>query len=559
MIKYGSLVLALSFQFACLTESLAAEPVSYSSRVGDSMSYRLTVNVGQGPDANSYDGKLSYKVEAKRGTLIQLKVDGSVEGQDPNRFSSVGLSRTRGSDGSMLPPFDRVNISSVKLGITPYGEVRSTDKDRSMDLFLGTLGQLAIVPLPKENQDQWSSKNTVRLKQVTPTAWPLAFQSPFDRDRESQDGTIADESLQYLAKLLPDGRIQVTHQYILNAEHALPPIKIEGKGQATFDPKIGFVDSLEMTRIIQASNNGAVLQIPVSLTLRRETQEELQAAADASAAAEAKRRAPFTKEERRNWMRMLAPEASQADAYRALGELGRREARFDAEIARALFERGIYEVNQSKPGSPTFLSYAARFDPSLKEVADVVSSYTGFGVVKKTGPPANARFLRAGQIVAKTRKPFSGFEAVKVRNVQGNLVAVVDLRGRNEEVVPITEIRLVPDGIPQPYLQTNSGTRRSSRSSIRHLMPATRPKVNKDEKVDEAEKEEVKDEFVEWKDKTENFRVEAKFVSLDGEVLNLLSKAGKKIRVPLKALRPSDAKRAREMAAGPANPFEVVE
>ncbi|MEM6980065.1 MAG: hypothetical protein AAF539_10400, partial [Planctomycetota bacterium] len=309
------------------TLSEAAGPTEYTSRIGDSVSYRLNVSVGQGPQAKSYPGKLAYQVNAKRGSLIELNVNGNVEGKIPSSFPTITFGRNRSSDRSMLPSLDRVTITGAKVGITARGEVGLSDRDESLDFFLGPLGQIAIVPLPAPGTMQWSSSNTIRVTRSSSNSWPPAIGSPFDRKRPSQDGTLADESYQYQAQLLNDGMVKVAHKYSLTAEHADPPVKVVGNGFATFDPKMGFVESLEMSRMIQASSNGAKIQIPISVTLRRETDAERQAVAEAAAAAKAKRSAPFTQDERRKWLAALTPQASRFEAVRAMGELNGRDPR----------------------------------------------------------------------------------------------------------------------------------------------------------------------------------------------------------------------------------------
>ena len=125
------------------SSSSAAEPVRFSSKVGEMVTYKINIQIGIGKDAGKYPGTLTYHVKSATPELIQLNVTGDLQGKHSRSHSFF-----RSSSDSPLPTLESVSCRGALLGITPSGKVEVVQRDEMMGLLLGTLGQLAIAPLP---------------------------------------------------------------------------------------------------------------------------------------------------------------------------------------------------------------------------------------------------------------------------------------------------------------------------------------------------------------------------------------------------------------------------
>lgn len=547
-----------------MSSASAAEPVRFSSKVGETVTYKINIQIGIGKDAGKYPGTLTYHVKSATPELIQLNVTGDLQGKHSRSHSFF-----RSSSDSPLPTLESVSCRGALLGITPSGKVEVVQRDEMMGLLLGTLGQLAIAPLPPAdaapvNQRAadngadvavtWDESDTTTIARVSsPFGMTPSFASHAGLNNKKL--SIATEKWKYVAHPAVRNRMKIDHQYELSAPESDPPLKMQGEGIAFFNLDDGFYEQLQINRVIFQAEDGVEVKVPVSISLVRETEQERAAKIAAAKEATLKRTRPFTDAERKQWLQALAPGSSVAEAHRAMSELNSRNQRQDPELAQALLKRAEISDNNLKY---FYYSAAARYDESIKQMAEDRRDYSrGIGTVKRTGGPvATASRLVVGQLLAKSRERFSGYEAVVVKEVhERNEVSVQSVGGHGRvERVNVSLLRYPPDTVQQPV-----NTRPVPRT--RRAAPKPKVVVNEPEGMEEADSEFEMDAIRTWTDKTGKFKIEASFLAIKDDKLRLKSADNKTIEVPLAALSEKDAdlaERFQKESEAAANPFQVV-
>lgn len=547
----------------------AAQPVRFSGQVGQSVTYNFKIQVGTGNDAGNYPGQIVYSVKSATPELIQLNVNGNLHGV----HSTPIFIRT--GRGSSLPTLESVNCRSTLLGISPLGEVKVSQKDEPLGLLLGTLGQLAIAPLPPPDAQPldpkmkrvnaadaavtWSAKNVLTVAQ---NRNPFGFSSDFARRAgiDNQELSVANESWKYVAHPAENDRVRVDHQYELTSQHLDPPMKMQGDGTAVFDAADGFFESLQINRVLFVSRDGVEVKLPVSVSVVRETIQERDARVAAAARIQADNARPLTDEERKELIAALATGASAFDANRALHALIQKTPRHDPIIAKALLARADAAEGASRM---VFYSAAGRFDESIKHIAKDREDYSrGNFPVGRTGEVVTSTSrLKVGQVLAASREPHTGFVAVEVVDIlAGNTVSVRPVGGSGRvEQKPVRSLRYPPDTVIQS-VGTNP-VRRSTREFSRREAAMSGPPT--DAPVKEAVDAELPETNATrtWSDQSGLHKIEASFIELRGDKVRLESKDGKLIEVPLASLSKADADMATEFdkaKAEPVNPFQVV-
>jgi hypothetical protein len=562
----GMLLFGMATCDSLLTTSSAsaAEPVRFSSKVGETVTYKINIQIGIGKDAGKYPGTLTYHVKSATQELIQLNVTGDLQGKHSRSHSFF-----RSSSDSPLPTLESVSCRGALLGITPSGKVEVVQRDEMMGLLLGTLGQLAIAPLPPAdaapvNQRAadngadvavtWDESDTTTIARVSsPFGMTPSFASHAGLNNKKL--SIATEKWKYVAHPAVRNRMKIDHQYELSAPESDPPLKMQGEGIAFFNLDDGFYEQLQINRVIFQAEDGVEVKVPVSISLVRETEQERAAKIAAAKEATLKRTRPFTDAERKQWLQALAPGSSVAEAHRAMSELNSRNQRQDPELAQALLKRAEISDNNLKY---FYYSAAARYDESIKQMAEDRRDYSrGIGTVKRTGGPVTtASRLVVGQILAKSRERFSGYEAVEVKEIhERNEVSVQSVGGNGRvERVNVSLLRYPPDTVQQPV-----NTRPVPRT--RRAAPKPKVVVNEPEEMEEADSESEMDAIRTWTDKTGKFKIEASFLAIKDGKLRLKSADNKTIEVPLAALSEKDAdlaERFQKESEAAANPFQVV-
>jgi hypothetical protein len=562
----GMLLFGMATCDSLLTTSSAsaAEPVRFSSKVGETVTYKINIQIGIGKDAGKYPGTLTYHIKSATPELIQLNVTGDLQGKHSRSHSFF-----RSSSDSPLPSLESVSCRGALLGITPSGKVEVVQRDEMMGLLLGTLGQLAIAPLPPAdavpvNQRAadngadvavtWDESDTTTIARVSsPFGMTPSFASQAGLNNKKL--SIATEKWKYVAHPAVRNQMKIDHQYELSAPESDPPLKMQGEGIAFFNLDDGFYEQLQINRVIFQAEDGVEVKVPVSISLVRETEQERAAKIAAAKEATLKRTRPFTDAERKQWLQALAPGSSVAEAHRAMSELNSRNQRQDPELAQALLKRAEISDNNLKY---FYYSAAARYDESIKQMAEDRRDYSrGIGTVKRTGGPVTtASRLVVGQILAKSRERFSGFEAVEVKEIhERNEVSVQSVGGHGRvERVNVSLLRYPPDTVQQPVdIRPVPRTRRAA--------PNPKVVVNEPEGMEEADSEFEMDAIRTWTDKTGKFKIEASFLAIKDGKLRLKSADNKTIEVPLAALSEKDAdlaERFQKESEAAANPFQVV-
>ncbi|MFG0264940.1 MAG: SHD1 domain-containing protein [Rhodopirellula sp. JB055] len=564
----GRLLLAVFLVGSLLdiSAATAADPVRFSDQVGASVTYKINLQIGTGKDAGKYPGSLTYYVKSAEPELIQLTVTGDLQGKHSRPPSFF-----RSSSDSSLPTLESVSCRGALLGITPLGKVEVVQRDEMMGLLLGTIGQLGIAPLPPagavpvnprafkngaEVAVTWDVSDTTTIARVSsPFGMTPSFASRAGINNKKL--SIATEKWKYVAHPAVRNRMKIDHQYELSAPESDPPLKMQGDGTAFFNLDDGFYEQLQINRVIFQTEDGVEVKVPVSISLVRETKQERAAKIAAAKEATLKRTRPFTDAERKQWLRALAPGSSVAEAHRAMSELNSRNQRQEPELAQALLKRAEISDNNLKY---FYYSAAARYDESIKQMAEDRRDYSrGIGTVKRTGAPVTtASRLVVGQILAKSRERFSGYEAVEVKEIHNrNEVSVQSVGGRGRvERVNVSLLRYPPDTVQQ-HVNTRPAPR------TRRAAPKPKLAVNEPDEMNEEEvdSEPEMDAIRTWTDKTGKFKIEASFLAVKDGKLRLKSADDKTIEVPLAALSKTDvdlAERFQKESEAPANPFQIV-
>ncbi|SMP46710.1 SLA1 homology domain 1, SHD1 [Neorhodopirellula lusitana] len=548
--------------------------LTYSDRVNAIAEYKVTLTIGTGAEA--YSGELQYTIErlepGEDGAepISVWGVKGKLETDQRSRMKIGAFGSITRTQEPLLGTSNRV---SSRIKLSSLGRVLETSRSTQLELVLGDLGHFAIWPLPQKGKTKWEVVDPLMVQQSTRDQrfprmpFPMG-RSPFDKQQTS----AAIESAKYELVSTKDFVSTIRQTYELKAEHSDPPFSLSGSGEAKFDQRRGIFTELNWSReVLSSTEAGAEVRLPVQISVKLEhdvgflpltPEQKIQRAKAAKenearmakARAEAEVRAkeyqekqrlekerPFTADELKKWMATFDDSSEYSDTVLLRSKLMIKADREEPELAQSILEYANRLQKQSTSFSGMFVDLAAKFDPKIKEVADLRKKLSASHArVTELGDPIDEGTpLHEGQLVLMERRAGSNdYRPKLVVRQDGSSVWVRDFNSKRIEDTEGAKLCLPPARV------------------LAYLPEEQRPKA---EAPFAAMEPDVSSPLAPrtWKDRTGRFSVEAAFLWLQDGKVGLKKSDGGMLAIPLDRLSPEDQAYSKQ-AMEAANPFKAI-
>ncbi|HEX7446441.1 MAG TPA: trypsin-like peptidase domain-containing protein, partial [Pirellulales bacterium] len=203
------------------------------------------------------------------------------------------------------PRRGRVSISPPqseqgKLLVSELGEVIDSTGNMQLPYLLGSLGAMAVEPLPPDGEKTWQTQRVTALTQIvgqeqTPSSrMPSRYRrqrgggSPFAPRAQAVMIVPALEVSVYELQQTSSDRVQLKKKYVfttLQKEGTPPVAQMTGEGTVTFNTQQGYPESMDFRATMVRSSGAVSVTVPVALTWNRVDQTVLDDARTRGAAA----------------------------------------------------------------------------------------------------------------------------------------------------------------------------------------------------------------------------------------------------------------------------------
>ncbi|HEX5442710.1 MAG TPA: trypsin-like peptidase domain-containing protein, partial [Pirellulales bacterium] len=199
-------------------------------------------------------------------------------------------------------------IEQGKLLVSELGEVIDSTGNAQLPCLLGSLGALAIEPLPSDGEKTWQTQRVTALTQIigeeqTPNSrMPSRYRrkrgsgNPFAPRAQAVVVIPALEVSMYELEQTSSDRVRLKKKYVfttLQKEGTPPVAQMTGEGTVTFNTQQGYPENMDFRATMVRSSGAISITVPVTLAWNRVDQRVLDEsrARGAAAAKEASQRA----------------------------------------------------------------------------------------------------------------------------------------------------------------------------------------------------------------------------------------------------------------------------
>lgn len=538
----------------------AAGELRYKWPPNATLAYEIEVTADTPAALETYKGHAAYTLDGNADGQFKLSCTGGlIVSKKPKGNASSDPwdgPRFRGPPRFGSNPFPGLGRCTSKFSMTPLGEVRTMEGSSQLPCLLGHLSLLVIEHFPETGQQSWKQESGVAIverdeddRRFGPRFGPFAA-----APKEKQ--SAGSMSTSYTISQSQGDLVVINKQFQLRSPGGDERFEINGSGPWTFNRTLGVPEKLDFQQQIMVTTKNVTVTIPMTIKYHRLADAEWQQVQEEErqriekltrAHAEAKAKAdeqakiegatPLTRDQRLS----LLADVRSGDHWRttkALDKLAARTPSADKEIVAA-----IYAATKS---DNVFIRQAAQkalkpWAPELERKAKLNEAFQGPQDVEPSDRPVTERTpLPVGLILCA--RDFAGWHPVEVREVLPDGKVKVHFRGwgPREGVVARADLRLAPEDLDQPALgvQTGPQTRGETDSGTAATDSGTAA-------------------FRTWMDDTGSFKIEAEFLGVAENKVQLRRRDGREVKVPLARLSKADQEEVKKLQqAATANPFE---
>jgi serine/threonine protein kinase len=266
----------------------------YRWKAGEKYIYSVRLTAERGDGLEIADGSCSYQVRSAGAEGFTLAYGGSLF---PYRRSRQGLPMPAGILTPIL--FSRFSdiglpggIQQGQITVDPLGNCLEAGGQDHLPVVLGNLSVLAIEPLAPEGKKTWKARTLRTLTERDTRSVGMPFEMPQlgppdvpfprplmgPRARQRINAMAAEERVVYTLDNSTANTVVIRKEYELATQagaNQTPRLKIQGKGQITFDVKKGVPRAQQFKATLTESTGGASQLTPLTLTFKLLEGEEL--------------------------------------------------------------------------------------------------------------------------------------------------------------------------------------------------------------------------------------------------------------------------------------------
>jgi hypothetical protein len=330
----------------------AGSPLKYGFSAGEKYVYEVQVEVDFGDSTRTLSGHSTYTVKSADDDEIVLEHDGTLVGREQKRGGPTRFDpRHRGAFASLPNHY----AGRGEVTIDTSGKVLKNTSQVQLPFLLGPLATLVLEPLSPQGEPTWqtSSDLAVGSKAQPSRSGPGSMRT---RSRISTRGapqpqtpafvSAANESAQYKRGAAKGDLVKITKHLELKSTQApadtgIPTLEKTSDGEIIFDNKAGVPKKTNIKESLQVTLGSIQGKVPLTLTCRLLSAEEVakldQEAADNRAkleAAEAERNRPLNDDDVRQALADLKSPDKRRSAADRLAKGPASEQR--EKVAKAL-------------------------------------------------------------------------------------------------------------------------------------------------------------------------------------------------------------------------------
>ncbi len=255
-----------------------ASKLSYQFRTGRQYAYQIKIEAEFEDTIETREGVSTYDVLSANDRQMVLKQSGVLHSQTkmrPGHGLRIGPRRFPGFPGPHgFPGFGPTGPEGIT--IDHQGHLILSKPLTHLPFLLGNLETLVIEELPAEGKLSWRKLRDVLAIERTSSGFPPI--GPFRGGTQSE--RPAKEQIDCAMIDTPADAVRITKTYSFRSAQegtGAPRFDMIGNGEFTFDRQQGVIRAISMKYTITVNEPSLTLRVPVSLSCRLLTAEELAA------------------------------------------------------------------------------------------------------------------------------------------------------------------------------------------------------------------------------------------------------------------------------------------
>ena len=298
--KTNRLALLLALIVLAPLSARAADALKYEFK-GEAHPAYLVIIRAELPDAvETRTGIVAFDIKSVDPANGQIHLSCASQfntDRQPNRGGAAAAQP--GGAPANLPNLPNASGGS-EVVLSPQGDVVRTDGKGGggqIPYLLGDAAPLLLPPLDAGGAATWTTRRDIEIENRQENRrWPPP--PPWDRGPVVTSTQKAHDTITYAAGAPENGLVPIKRDESLATDEMVggnPALKITGSGTVQFDPAAGMVRSFERSYTIESNHNNATLRVPITLSARLLTADELTAAKAKQEVAAAAMQARFKK------------------------------------------------------------------------------------------------------------------------------------------------------------------------------------------------------------------------------------------------------------------------
>ncbi|QDT27420.1 hypothetical protein Enr10x_27370 [Gimesia panareensis] len=326
-----------------LLSAADAVPLKYQWKQGQELAYRVEIEVDLEDFSESLIGIEQYRVTEATDDSLSIRCTGRLNSTRKMKHRNGRLVVPRmprlphnspfaGLSGSMAGAFD-----SHVIVMNRFGEIETIKGSSLLPYLIGQLSQINLIPLSPAGNSAWSEMDKANISVISSDRISLPFRGPNVEKTLGAKKTTEYEITGQNGDLVT---IQVKHSYrtVATVEDG-PEVELSGTGQIQFDKQQGAVQELKLDYKLVRRSESSTHRIPITITSRQMTVEEL--AQHQAALAELQKKHEAEMQKRKEAAKFEVPENLDADLTAILKDLSTTD----------LFQRkaALKKLSEAKP------------------------------------------------------------------------------------------------------------------------------------------------------------------------------------------------------------------
>ena len=278
----------------------AAEAVKYEFADSPAPAYLVIIRA-ELPDAiETQTGIVAYDIKSVDPANGQVHLSCASQFRTDRRANPGGAAGgAAGAAPAELPNMPNPSAGS-EVVLSPQGQVVRIGGNAGggqLPYLLGEAAPLLLPPLSPDGAATWTVQRDLDIQnQKEPRRWPPP--PPWERGPTVTSTQKAHETITFTAGAAENGLVPIKRDAALATDEKVgdaPVLKKSGSGTYQFDAAAGMVRSMEGAFTIESTRNNSTLRVPVSISARLLTADEIAAAKQKQAVAAAASAAQFKK------------------------------------------------------------------------------------------------------------------------------------------------------------------------------------------------------------------------------------------------------------------------